>query len=363
MSLLKRWLGGDSKPAPSSTSKASPPGGGGKKKQKVAAGNQAKQPKSDKAVKSANGHTDHAKTPARKKIKPSPKDLPPLGDDFAVLDLPQPLNHAIQTLGFETCTPVQKSVLPHSLDGADIIAQAQTGTGKTAAFLVSLITFHLENPEERSRAAGVPFGLIIAPTRELVMQIAADAESLTQFTDLRVMAVVGGIDYEKQKKQLTTPVDIVVATPGRLLDFCRSDVLKLNQVEMLVIDEADRMLNMGFIPDVKAIIQRCPKKERRQTQLFSATFSEDIKRLAARWTLDPVRIEIAPEKVATDTVIQKLFLTAEDDKFSVLCNLIDSEDLDKVIIFVNRRDATRRLEDRLYRQGYATGLLTGEVTQ
>ena len=146
MSLLKRWLGGDSKPAPSPKSKAAPPQEGGKKKHKTAAGDQAKQPKRGKAVKSANAHSDHAEIPARKKIKPSPKDLPPLGDDFAVLDLPRPLNHAIQTLGFETCTPVQKSVLPHSLDGADIIAQAQTGTGKTAAFLVSLITFHLENP-------------------------------------------------------------------------------------------------------------------------------------------------------------------------------------------------------------------------
>ena len=363
MSLLKRWLSRDSKPAPSSTSKASPPQGSDEKKQEAAAQDPATQSRPGKAVKNVKGSSDQAKVTAPKKNKPLTKDLPPLGNDFEVLDLPKPLNYAIQTLGFETCTPVQKSVLPHSLDGADIIAQAQTGTGKTAAFLVSLITFHLENPEERSRAPGVPFGLIIAPTRELVMQIAADAEALTRFTDLRVMAVVGGIDYEKQKKQLTTPVDIVVATPGRLLDFCRSDVLKLNQVEMLVIDEADRMLNMGFIPDVKAIIQRCPRKERRQTQLFSATFSEDIKRLAARWTLEPVRIEIAPEKVATDTVTQKLFLTAENDKFSVLCNLIDSEDLDKVIIFVNRRDATRRLEDRLYRQGYATGLLTGEVTQ
>lgn len=353
MSLLKRWFGGSPAPKPSQNQKkktsAAPP-----IKQKAKAPAKKQPAKGERSSKTSSSKPD-ARTP--------PQPLAPLGEDFSILDLPEPLNQAIQTLGFQNCTPVQKAVLPHSLDGEDIIAQAQTGTGKTAAFLISMITFHIENPEQRARGPGVPFGLIIAPTRELVMQIASDAEALTRYTDLRVMAVVGGIDYEKQKKQLTTPVDIVVATPGRLLDFCRSDVLRLSQVEMLVIDEADRMLNMGFIPDVKAIIQRTPKKERRQTQLFSATFSEDIKRLAARWTLDPVRIEIEPEKVATDTVTQKLYLTAEEDKFKVLCNLIESEDLDKVIIFVNRRDATRKLEDRLYRQGYATGLLTGEVTQ
>lgn len=354
MSLLKRWFGGATAPAPSSDQK---------KTQRAASSKKPKAKRPDKRG-STNAESPSKQTAAKKRESQDTSEvLAPLGEDFRVLDLPETLNRAIQTLGFQSCTPVQKAVLPHSLDGEDIIAQAQTGTGKTAAFLISMITFHIENPEQRARGAGVPFGLIIAPTRELVMQIASDAEALTRFTDLRVMAVVGGIDYEKQKKQLTSPVDIVVATPGRLLDFCRSDVLRLSQVEMLVIDEADRMLNMGFIPDVKAIIQRTPKKERRQTQLFSATFSEDIKRLAARWTLDPVRIEIEPEKIATDTVTQKLYLTAEEDKFKVLCNLIESEELDKVIVFVNRRDATRKLEDRLFRQGYATGLLTGEVTQ
>ena len=206
--------------------------------------------------------------------KQPPADLPLLGQDFIDLDLPEPLNLAIRKLNFSNCTPIQKEVLPHSLDGEDVIAQAQTGTGKTAAFLISIITYHLENPERQPRKAGTPFALIIAPTRELVMQIASDAELLTAFTDLHVMAVVGGIDYEKQKRELERPVEVIVATPGRLLDFCRSGVINLGQVETLVIDEADRMLNMGFIPDVKAIVQRTPKKDKRQTQLYSATFSE-----------------------------------------------------------------------------------------
>ena len=283
--------------------------------------------------------------------------------DFAILDLPDELNDAIAKLGFTQCTPVQKEVLPFSLDGKDIIAQAQTGTGKTAAFLISIITYDLENPELNQRPPGMPFALIIAPTRELVLQISKDADDLAGNTDIVIVPVVGGIDYEKQKKALAKPVGIVVATPGRLLDFCRSNVIDLSQVELLIIDEADRMLSMGFIPDVKAIIQRTPNKSRRQTQLFSATFSEDIRRLAANWTLDPVRIEIEPEQLAVNTVHQVVYLTSEEDKYKVLYNLIKVHNLSKVLVFVNRRDETRKLEDKLYRHGFKTGLLTGEVPQ
>ncbi len=315
-----------------------------------------------KSVKAASSGSPKPKA-RKRQPKIVPADFPPLGEDFKVLDLPEKLNLAIRKLNFSACTPIQKEVLPHSLDGEDVIAQAQTGTGKTAAFLISIITYHLENPERESRPAGTPFALIIAPTRELVMQIASDAALLTEFSDIRVMAVVGGIDYEKQKSQLEKPVEVIVATPGRLLDFCRSGVIQLKQVEMLVIDEADRMLNMGFIPDVKAIVQRTPKKDKRQTQLYSATFSDDIKRLAQSWTLDPVRIEIAPQQVAVSSVEQMIYFTSESEKFTVLCNLITQQSESKVIIFVNRRDETRRLEEKLYRQGFKTGLLTGEVAQ
>ncbi len=284
-------------------------------------------------------------------------------NDFVALDLPEELSRAIEELEFIHCTPVQKEVLPHSIDGTDIIAQAQTGTGKTAAFLISMITYHIENPELDSRKAGTPFALIIAPTRELVMQITSDAEGLSAYTDISIVSIVGGIDYEKQKKRMQSPVDILVATPGRLLDFCRSNVIDLSKVESLVIDEADRMLSMGFIPDVKSIIRRTPHKDRRQTQLFSATLSEDIRRLAASWTLDPHTVHIEPEKVAVDSVAQFVYLTTESEKFTVLYNLIQSEEVTKAIVFVNRRDQTRDLEEKLYRYGVTTGLLTGEVPQ
>ena len=283
--------------------------------------------------------------------------------DFAKLELPADLDRAIAEMGFTDCTPVQKEVLPHSLDGMDIIAQAQTGTGKTAAFLISVITYHLENPEVEKRRPGTPFALVIAPTRELVLQITSDAENLSRFCDFKSIAVVGGIDYDKQKEQLKKPIDLVIATPGRLLDFIRSNVIDLSSVETLVIDEADRMLSMGFIPDVKDIIRRTPKKQNRQTQLFSATFSEDIKRLAASWTLDPVRVEIEPEQVAVDSVTQEVYLTGSDQKFTVLYNIINQDNVGKVMVFVNRRDETREVESQLYRYGIDCGLLTGEVPQ
>jgi ATP-dependent RNA helicase RhlB len=317
-----------------------------------------KQPEEQKET-SKTGNNAPKSVPAEKPKKPRVK----AGGDFAKLELPEALDNAIGELGFSNCTPVQREVLPHSLGGADIIAQAQTGTGKTAAFLISVITYHLENPEVEKRAAGTPFALVIAPTRELVMQITQDAIDLSCFCDFTSIAIVGGMDYEKQKTQLKKPIDLVVATPGRLLDFMRQGVIDLSKIETLVIDEADRMLSMGFIPDVKDIIRRTPKKENRQTQLFSATFSEDIKRLAASWTLDPVRVDIEPEKVAVDSVTQQVYLTAADQKITVLYNLLQQPDVGKVMVFVNRRDETREVESQMNRYGVDCGLLTGEVPQ
>ena len=295
------------------------------------------------------------------------QDPPDLAEDFAQLELPRDLSRVIAELGFANATPVQKQVLPWSLDGRDIIAQAQTGTGKTAAFLISILTWDLENPSIDKRPNGTPYALIIGPTRELVMQITRDAEVFSKYTDINVVSLVGGIDYDKQKGQLASPVDIVVATPGRLLDFARKGAVDLSQVEILVIDEADRMLSMGFIPDVKAIIQRTPQKKQRQTQLFSATFSEDIKRLASSWTLDPMRVEIAPEQVAVDTVEQRVYLTSEDAKYTLLYNLISQSSATRVLVFVNRRDEahdlSHHLEHDLKDRGFTVGVLAGDVPQ
>ena len=274
------------------------------------------------------------------------------------------LMRGIADLGFQYCTPIQAEVLEHTLAGADAIGRAQTGTGKTAAFLVTVINDLLQHPLEVKRYAGEPRALIVAPTRELAMQIEKDAKGLAKYTDLQVMSVVGGMNFNRQQERLQTRlIDILVATPGRLLDFAKRRDLWLDRVESLVLDEADRMLDMGFIPDVKRIVRMTPSNRHRQTLLFSATFNEDVMALAQRWTEDPVTVEIEPAQVTTETVEQKVYITATEDKFNLLYNLIISENMEKVIVFANRRDITRRLNDRLVKKGLKVSLISGDVPQ
>ena len=283
---------------------------------------------------------------------------------FNELDLPDPLLKAFDDLGFEFCTPIQERSLQVTLKGNDVTGRAQTGTGKTAAFLTAIITDLYRNPIQEERFVGEPRALIIAPTRELVMQIAKDAAALTKYTDLKTLTLVGGIDYQKQLDALEDSlVDIVVATPGRLIDFLGSQKIDLGLIELLVIDEADRMLDMGFIPQVRQIISACPRKDCRQTMLYSATFTEDILTLAERWAMNPIRVEVEPEKVTTETVDQKVYLVTTEEKYKLLYNLIQRDGSERVIVFANRRDQVRNLADSLYRNGIEVGLLSGEVAQ
>jgi len=283
---------------------------------------------------------------------------------FHDFDLSLPLMHAIADLGFQYCSPIQARSLPFTLRGHDVVGKAQTGTGKTAAFLVTIIEDLLRNPVEDERFAGEARSLVIAPTRELVMQIADDARALTQHCGLHVHTLVGGMDYEKQKRHLLESFcDILVATPGRLLDFCGSRDVFLDQTEILVIDEADRMLDMGFIPQVRRIVRQTPFKDHRQTLMFSATFPPEVEHLTEQWTLEAVRIEIEPENIATDSVNQKVYITSGDAKFSLLNNLIASEEVESVIVFANRRDQCRKLQEQLQRKGLSVGLLSGDVPQ
>lgn len=283
---------------------------------------------------------------------------------FHDLDLPLELMHGIADLGFEYCSPIQAEILPYTLDGYDAIGKAQTGTGKTAAFLITLITDMLNNPIEGERYVGEPRALVIAPTRELVQQIGEDAKKLCKYLDINVSVLIGGVDYNRQLKKIEDQVvDIVVATPGRLLDFGRRGDLHLNHVESMVIDEADRMLDMGFIPQVKQIVRKTPHKEYRQTLLFSATFNQDVLNLAYQWTQDPKTVEIEPESVATDTVDQKVYMVSASEKFPLLQNLLRQEDVESLIVFANRRDTTRRVYEKLKRHGFKCGMLSGEVSQ
>ena len=283
---------------------------------------------------------------------------------FHDLDLPLSMMHAIADLGFEYCSPIQAAILPHTLDGLDAVGKAQTGTGKTAAFLITAICDLLAHPIDDERYTGEPRVVVIAPTRELVMQIAKDAEDLTKHADLHVEMLIGGMDYAAQLKRVQRKVvDIVVATPGRLIDFMTRGDLRLDMVEIMVIDEADRMLDMGFIPQVRRIVRACPPKDQRQTLLFSATFTEDVIRLTEQWTIDPVRIEMEPDRVASDSVDQKVYMVGSKDKFQVLKNILKSDDVTSAIVFANRRDQTRWLYERLSKSSITCGMLSGEVAQ
>lgn len=284
---------------------------------------------------------------------------------FHDFNLPDVLLHAIADLNFEYSTSIQAETVPVALSGKDIIGKAQTGTGKTAAFLLGIITDLLDYPLEEKPRLGEPRSLIVAPTRELALQIADDAKGLSKYTDLHVVSLVGGMDYDKQRQALKKkPVDILVATPGRLIDFVNRKDVDLWNVEVLVLDEADRMLSMGFIPDVRTIIRNTPRKGTdRQTLLYSATFTDDILNLAAQWTVDATTIEIAPEFKTTENVTQQVFLVSSKEKYHLLRNYMDKDHAEKVIVFGNRRDETRRLAERLCKDGISAALMSGEIPQ
>lgn len=283
---------------------------------------------------------------------------------FHDLRLPPPLMRGIAELGFRYASPIQAQSLPHTLAGNDVVGRAQTGTGKTAAFLITIINDLLANPLTAEPYAGEPRALVIAPTRELVMQIADDAAGLAKYTGLKTQTLIGGMDYDKQKSALhRAAVDMVIATPGRLLDFASNKDIYLDRIELLVIDEADRMLDMGFIPQVRRIVRMTPRRDKRQTLLFSATLTADVERLAAQWTQDATRIEIEPESLAATSVEQKIYIVASRQKFRLLQTILAAEEAESVIVFANRRDQVRHLHERLCAQNFAAGLLSGEIAQ
>ena len=287
-----------------------------------------------------------------------------MSSGFETLNLHPQLKQAIDALGFKEMTPIQQKVLKYTLAGHDAIGRAQTGTGKTAAFLVSIINDLLQNPVKSQRFRGEPRALILAPTRELAIQIESDARELTKFSDLNVLTLVGGVDFDKQKKQLDKNfVDILVATPGRLIDFTEQKEVWLDQIEFLVIDEADRLLDMGFIPSVKRIVRYSPRKEQRQTLMFSATFSYDVLNLAQQWLFNPVTVEIEPEKKTNQDVEQRVYVVEKKDKYRLLREILSDEPIEKVMIFANRRDQVRKLYDHLKSDGYKVVMLSGEIAQ
>lgn len=310
--------------------------------------------------------------PAPEKKKPAPpkwsindfKVEPKEGETrFHDLDLPFGVMHAIADLNFKYCTPIQAQLLPHTLDKKDATAKAQTGTGKSASFILTILNTFCKKRFKNKK--GYPRALILAPTRELVHQIEKDFRALAKYTPIRIVSVYGGTGYKKQQLQLTQkPVDVIVATPGRLMDFMDKRLINTSKIEIMVIDEADRMLDMGFIPDVRRIIYKTPHKDKRQTLFFSATLTQEVLRLADSWTTEnAVQIEIDPEQRAADSINQIVYISTEDDKFKHVFNLIKTEKLECVILFVNRKDTARTLSEKFQRYGQKCSVLSGDVAQ
>jgi len=359
----EEWTpGGDRKKSPPQRRPQGEDGGQGQPRQKKPQEERQRRPEGERKP-----HPKHPPKPPVEETPWDPAEFQVEPEDgkirFHDLGLHPNLMRSIHALGWQYATPIQGAILPGTLKGRDMAGRAQTGTGKTAAFLISAINHCLNNPLQQ-QGAGNPRTLIIAPTRELAMQIGQDSEELNRFTGLRTVVLYGGMDYNKQQRDLEDGVvDICVATPGRLLDFESKGVAKLRFTEIMVIDEADRMLDMGFIPDVRRIIYKTPPKEQRQTVLFSATLTEEVMRLAAAWMNDPERIDVAPEKVAVDTVDQKVFIVTDKEKFPLLYNIIKNDSPDRIIIFANRRDQTERLSEELERYGIKCEMLSGAVTQ
>lgn len=281
---------------------------------------------------------------------------------FTDLDIAPEALAGIQDLGFEYCSPIQQQCLPDALAGSDITGKAQTGTGKTAAFLTATFSRLVRNPKS-DRKAGTCRALVLAPTRELAIQIHKDAEALGKYCGCNNLVVYGGMGYDEQRAALAQPVDILVATPGRLLDYARGGYLSLRDTEILVIDEADRMLDMGFIPDVRRIERQLPPAGKRHTMFFSATLSAEILRLVDRWLVTPVMLESEPEQLITDLIDQQFYSLVRDEKLPFLLWLLRQEDATRVIVFANRKDTTSRLADNLRRYGVESGLLSGDIPQ
>jgi ATP-dependent RNA helicase RhlB len=283
--------------------------------------------------------------------------------EFDSLDLPAPVHEGIRAAGFRTATPIQEAALPVALRGKDVAGQAQTGTGKTAAFLIAIFARLLRTPPPPPSAVTTPRALIIAPTRELVVQIDADARVLAQFTGLRSLVVFGGVDYARQREALRGPVDLLIGTPGRLIDYMKQRVWSPARVEVLVLDEADRMFDMGFIADIRWILRRLPAPEARQSFLFSATLSFRVLELTYEFMNHPAQITVAPEQVTVAEVEQVLYHAGRHEKFGLLLGLLRVERGARVLIFANTRDEARRLTERLEANGHPAGLLSGELDQ
>jgi len=288
-----------------------------------------------------------------------PETLP----DFTSFGLVEPVMRGIADAGFTVCTPIQAQTLPFALAGRDVAGQAQTGTGKTAAFLLAMFQTLLTTRPREAIAPNAIRGIVIAPTRELAVQIHNDAMLLGKHTGLKLACVYGGVDYEKQRRQFDDGADILIGTPGRIIDYFKQHVFDLRHINVVVLDEADRMFDLGFIDDIRFMLRRMPPPERRQSMLFSATLSHRVLELAYEHMNDPELIRIEPDRMTADKVRQLIYFPAMEEKLPLLIGLLRKEDAKRTMVFVNTRRMAERLEEVLRANGINAQALSGDVPQ
>src|ERR1700724_33652 len=282
---------------------------------------------------------------------------------FESLDIPESLKRGIADLGYIRCTPIQAQTLPVALAGRDVAGQAQTGTGKTAAFLVALFKRLLTEPIPVNRPLNAPRAIVIAPTRELAVQIHSDAEGIAKYTGLKLAIVFGGVDYEKQRRVLEEGVDVLIGTPGRIIDYFKQHVFDLRHIQVAVMDEADRMFDLGFIKDIRFILRRLPHPTLRLNMMFSATLSHRVLELAYEHMNNPELIRIEPDKMTVDRVRQVLYFPSTEEKIPLLMGLLRRIDARRTMVFVNTRRIAEVLERTLTANGFVAQAISGDVPQ
>jgi ATP-dependent RNA helicase RhlB len=283
--------------------------------------------------------------------------------NFRSLDLPEPLLQGIEEAGFSYCTPVQAETLPIALQGKDVSGQAQTGTGKTAAFLIALYNHLLRHPADEQRRPNQPRAVILAPTRELAVQIHKDAELLNKHLGMRLGLAYGGTGYESQRRHLEEGVDVLIGTPGRIIDYFKQKVFDFRAVQVMVLDEADRMFDLGFIKDIRFLLRRMPDADKRLNLLFSATLSHRVKELAYEHMNNPEAVEIEPEQVTAEQVQESVYYPAKEEKIRLLLGILKNHHVQRAVIFVNTKRAAEKISDYLRGNDHPVALLTGDVPQ
>ncbi len=282
---------------------------------------------------------------------------------FESLNITEPLKRGIAELGYTRCTPIQAQTLPVALDGRDVAGQAQTGTGKTAAFLIALFNRLMTEPTAANGPRNAPRAIVIAPTRELAVQIHSDALGIGKYSNLKLAIVFGGVDYEKQRRILEEGVDVLIGTPGRIIDYFKQHVFELKHIQVAVMDEADRMFDLGFIKDIRFILRRLPHPTLRLTMLFSATLSHRVMELAYEHMNNPELIRIEPDKMTVDRVTQVLYFPSTEEKIPLLMGLLRRIDARRTMVFVNTKRVAELLERTLSANGFVAQAISGDVPQ